>query len=98
MDDYSCNHFKEIFKIEKGLKIHIGRIHKESTPEKECVAVEEELSLNIAPIKEVRDEPPDEEQSGSQQLYLPFVYFCIKFTYFKGVSCSEGATNTQVDK
>ena len=45
-------------------------MHKEdnlqSTPEKECVAVEEEPSLNITPIKEVREEPPSEEQSGSQ--------------------------------
>ena len=42
-------------------------MHKEdnlqSTPEKECVAVEEEPSLNITPIKEVREEPPSEEQS-----------------------------------
>ena len=67
LDDYSCHHCEEKFKTEKGLKIHIGRMHKESTPEKERVAVEEE-SLNITPIKEVRDEPPAEEQSGSQQV------------------------------
>ena len=35
---YSCNHCEVNFKIEKGLKIHIGKVHKEdvleSTPEK----------------------------------------------------------------
>ena len=67
-DDYSCNHCEEKFKTEKGLNIHIGKIHKDSSPEKEHVAVEEEFSPNITPIKEVRDEPPDEEQSVSQQV------------------------------
>ena len=70
ISDYTCNQCEEKFKTEKGLKIHIGRMHKEdclqSTPEKERVVIEEEPSLNIIPIKEVRDEPHSEEQSGSQ--------------------------------
>ena len=36
---YSCNHCEVNFKTEKGLKIHIGKVHKEdmleSTPEKQ---------------------------------------------------------------
>ena len=38
---YSCNHCEVNFKIEKGLKIHIGKEHKEdvleSTPEKNVI-------------------------------------------------------------
>ena len=55
-DVYSCNKCDEHFKTEKGLKIHIGRMHKEeilqSTPEKERGAILAEPSLNLTPIKE----------------------------------------------
>ena len=51
------------FETEKGLKIHVGRIHKsenvlESTPEKERSQEQEDISLSITPIKEVKEEPP----------------------------------------
>ena len=70
LDDYLCNQCEQKFKTEQGLNIHIGKMHKkdnlQSTPEKERIAVEEEPSLIITPIKEAREEPPSEEQSGSQ--------------------------------
>ena len=43
ISDYACNQGEDKFKTDKGLNIHIGRMHKEdclqSTPEKERVAI-----------------------------------------------------------
>ena len=67
---YSCNHCEVNFKTEKGLKIHIGKVHKEdeleSTPEKECDKVQDDSSLLITPVKEVREEPEAEDTNTFQ--------------------------------
>ena len=43
ISDYACNQGEDKFKTDKGLNIHIGRMHKEdclqSTPKKERVAI-----------------------------------------------------------
>ena len=67
---YSCNHCEVNFKTEKGLKIHIGKVHKEdvleSTPEKECDKVQDESSLLLTPVKKVREEPEAEDKNTCQ--------------------------------
>ena len=58
--------FKTIF----FLKIHIGKVHKEdvleSTLEKERDKVQDESSLLLTPIKEVREEPEVEDKNTCQ--------------------------------
>ena len=50
----------KFFKTEKGLNIHIGRLHKDlnpSTPEKERIDSNvEEPTLTLTPTMETRDE------------------------------------------
>ena len=57
---FQCTQCEENFKTEKGLNIHIGRMHKEnvieSTPEKERGSAQNDLSLNLTPTKEVSRE------------------------------------------
>ena len=72
-DSYSCKKCEMSFDTEKGLNIHIGRIHKsenvlESTPEKERIEEQEELSLSLSPIKEVREEPPADLKAEPQSV------------------------------
>ena len=62
-ESFSCKKCDMSFETEKGLKIHVGRMHKsenvlESTPEKERSEEQKDISLSITPIKEVREEPP----------------------------------------
>ena len=67
---FSCNHCEVHFKTEKWLNIHIGKLHKEyvleSTPEKQHLEVQDESSLLLTPIKEVREEPLTEDVKTSQ--------------------------------
>ena len=67
---YSCNLCEVNFKTEKRLKIHIGKVHKEdvleSTLEKERDKVQDESSLLLTPIKEVREEPEVEDINTCQ--------------------------------
>ena len=59
-DIFQCTKCEENFKTEKGLNIHIGRMHKEnvieSTPEKERCSAQNDLSLNLTPTKDVSRE------------------------------------------
>ena len=58
--DFKCNDCDQVFKTEKGLNIHIGRLHKDlnpSTPEKERIDSNvEEPTLTLTPTMETRDE------------------------------------------
>ena len=60
---FKCTQCDSNFKSEKGLNIHIGKAHKKEelpTPEKERRSSElEELSLNLTPSRERREEPED---------------------------------------
>ena len=57
---FQCTKCEENLNTEKGLNIHIGRLHKEnvieSTPEKECGSAQNDLSLNLTPTREVSRE------------------------------------------
>ena len=86
-ETYFCNHCETNFKTEKGLNIHVGKVHKEdvleSTPEKELVEVQDESSLLLTPIREVREEPQTEDINACQlvckncgDLWGPFTSAC----------------------
>ena len=71
---FKCDHCEAIFKSEKGLRIHVGKSHKNissSTPEKERVSSQEkELFLNLTPARESREElnNADSEESSHEAL------------------------------
>ena len=62
---FKCTQWETSFKSEKGLNIHVGKTHKKEelpTPEKERVSsAEGELSLNLTPTWECREEPDNTE-------------------------------------
>ena len=71
---FKCDHCEAKFKSEKGLRIHVGKSHKNissSTPEKERVpSQEKELFLNLTPARESGEElnNADSEESSHDDL------------------------------
>ena len=61
---FKCNHCEESFKTDKGLRIHIGKVHKHfplKTPEKErSISIVEEPNLTLTPSKLLGREESEE--------------------------------------
>ena len=71
---FKCDHCEATFKSEKGLRIHVGKLHKtksSSIPDKERVSSpEKELLLILTPARDSRDElnNADLEESSHEAL------------------------------
>ena len=65
---FKCNHCEVEFKIDKGLKIHIGKVHKSASwdnPEKQRSFSDiEEANLTLTPLKKgIREEKVDNDEN-----------------------------------